>query len=282
MLESRRLPTQTVPISTSVSTSAHPLALPAHTDFLWQQLSELPYFRALLRAVESRFYQDLPVLPPVLDLGSGDASFAATTFSRPLDVGLDPWRAPMREAAQRRAHKLLTLAEGAQMPFADASFQTIVSNSVLEHIPDLEPVMAESFRVLRRGGYFLSCSPSDHFTDWLIGAKILGDAYRTWFNKVARHQHCDSPDVWRDRLTHAGFVVDKIWYYFSPRATQTLEMGHYLGLPNLVSKRLFGTWVPFASRANPFLRVLDKQLRPIYDEGLGNVGSCLFCVAHKP
>lgn len=257
-------------------------ALPPNHDFLWSQLIELPYFRALLRAVESRFYQKLPVVEPVLDLGSGDGSFAAQTFSRPLEVGLDPWPAPMREARRRGAHKLLVLADGAHMPFANATFQTIISNSVLEHIRDIDPVIVESFRVLRSGGYFLFCSPSEHFTDWLIGAKAFGDSYRRWFNRIARHEHCDGPTVWEKRLERAGFMVEKIWYYFSPRATQTLELGHYFGLPNLISKKLFGKWVLYPSRSNPYLRFLDATLRPICDEPPGETGSCLFCVARKP
>jgi SAM-dependent methyltransferase len=250
-------------------------------DYLWNQLKELPYFRALLRAVESRFYERLPVVAPVLDLGSGDGSFAAQTFGRPLDAGIDPWWGPTREARHHNVHRLLALAQGAQMPFADASFQTVVSNSVLEHIPDLDPVICEAFRVLRPGGYLLFCAPSDHFTDWLLGARLLGNAYRRWFNRISRHQHCDSPATWQARLERAGFQVEKIWYYFSPHALQTLELGHFFGLPNLLSKKLFGTWVVFPSRLNPILRVLDGTLRPIYNESLSETGAYLFGVARK-
>jgi SAM-dependent methyltransferase len=257
-------------------------ALPENHDFLWEQLTELPYFRALLRAIESRFYQTLPIVEPVLDLGSGDASFAVQTFGKKLDVGLDPWRAPMAEAKTRGAHRLLTLAEGARMPFADNSFNTIVSNSVLEHIPDLDPVIAESYRVLKPGGYFLFCSPSDHFDRWLLGAKVFGDAYRRFFQRIARHQHCDSPAQWQTRLERNGFAVEKIWYYFSKNAVRALEIGHYTGMPSLFSKRVFGTWVPWASKANPFLRALDASLRPIYNEPLPREGTCLFGVAYKP
>ena len=257
-------------------------ALPDNHDFLWEQLIDLPYFRGLLRAVESRFYQDLPVVEPVLDLGSGDASFAAQTFSKKLDVGLDPWRAPMAEARARNRHKLLTLAEGARMPFANASFQTIVSNSVLEHIPDLEPVIEESYRVLRPGGYFLFCSPSDKFDNWLIGAKFLGDAYRRFFQRISRHAHCDSPAEWRARLERHGFAVEKICYYFSPKALRTLEMGHYFGMPNLITKKLFNQWVLWPSKSNPLMRELDKNLRPLYDEPLPEAGAYLFGVARKP
>jgi SAM-dependent methyltransferase len=257
-------------------------ALPADHDFLWEQLIELPYFRGLLRAIESRYYQDLPIVEPVLDLGSGDASFAVQTFSKKLDIGLDPWRAPMAEARTRNAHKLLTLAEGARMPFKDASFNTIVSNSVLEHIPDLEPVIAESFRVLRPGGHFLFCSPSDLFDRWLIGASVLGNSYRNFFQRISRHAHCDSPARWTQRLQSHGFAVDKIWYYFSPKALRTLEMGHYFGMPNLISKKLLNQWVLWPSKSNPFLGALDKSLRPLYDEGPQKEGAYLFCVARKP
>lgn len=257
-------------------------APPESRDYLWNQLCELPYFRALLRAVESRYYQDLPVVSPVLDLGSGDGSFAVQTFARSVDAGIDPWWTPTVDASHLGSHSILALSQGGWMPFADNSFQTVVSNSVLEHITDLDPVISEIARVLRPGGYLLFCSPSDHFTDWLLGARLLGERYKNWFNRISRHQHCDSPDTWRQRLERGGLAVEKIWYYFSPHALQTLELGHYLGLPNLISKKLFGKWVLLPGRRNPFLRFLDATLRPIYNEPLAGTGAYLFGVARKP
>ncbi len=67
-------------------------------DFLWRHLKGVPAFRALLRAVESRFYQNLELERPVLDLGCGDGHFAAVTFSLSPEVGIDPWRGPLEEA----------------------------------------------------------------------------------------------------------------------------------------------------------------------------------------
>ena len=47
-------------------------------DFLWRHLKDLPAFRALLRSVEARFYQDLlPLEEPVLDVGGGDGHFSS-------------------------------------------------------------------------------------------------------------------------------------------------------------------------------------------------------------
>ena len=50
-------------------------------DLLWQHLKDLPYFRALLRAVEARFYADLTLGEPALDLGCGDGHFASLALA---------------------------------------------------------------------------------------------------------------------------------------------------------------------------------------------------------
>ena len=74
----------------------------ASDDFLWQHLKDLPAFRALLRAVEARFYQELlPLSEPVLDVGCGDGHFASVAFPRPLAAGIDPGSAVLGEARDR-------------------------------------------------------------------------------------------------------------------------------------------------------------------------------------
>ena len=118
----------------------HPLKV-GSDPILWRHLSALPYFRAMLRAVEDRFYQGLELPEPVLDVGCGDGHFASVAFDHPLTVGLDPWAQPLREARQRRAYRMVLQADGAHMPFADNTFASAVSNSVLEHIPPVEAVL---------------------------------------------------------------------------------------------------------------------------------------------
>ena len=53
-------------------------------DYLWENIKDLPYFRAVLRAVEARFYQDIALSQPVLDLGCGDGHFASKTFEEKI------------------------------------------------------------------------------------------------------------------------------------------------------------------------------------------------------
>ena len=129
-------------------------------DFLWQHLKELPAFRALLRAVEARFYQDLlPLEEPVLDVGCGDGHFASVAFPHPLAAGIDPESTVLGEARDRSAYRQLAQALGSGLPYADQRFATVISNSVLEHIPNLDPVISEAARVLKTGAPFIFCVP---------------------------------------------------------------------------------------------------------------------------
>lgn len=139
-------------------------------DLLWQQLKSLPAFRALLRAVEARFYPLIPLPEPTLDVGCGDGHFAAMTFpGRTLAAGIDPWWGPLHKAVQSGKYGLPIQALGDRLPFADGAFASAFSNSVLEHIPDLPPVLAEVNRVLRPGARFVITTPSHLFTEYLGG-----------------------------------------------------------------------------------------------------------------
>jgi SAM-dependent methyltransferase len=265
-------------------------------DLLWKQLKQLPAFRGLLRAVEARFYVDgspvskrgLPLPRPVLDIGCGDGHFASVTFDQPLDAGLDPWWGPLTEARDRCAYRLLIQANGDKIPYRDNHFASAISNSVLEHIPDVDAVLAETARVLRPGAPFYFCVPSDHFLTLLSVGRALdaihlrraADAYRRFFNRISRHHHCDDAETWRYRLEQAGLTLDGWWPYFSRGALAALEWGHYLGLPALLSKKLTGRWILWPSQRNLWLT--DRLLRRYYNEPLAEVGAYLFFVAHKP
>jgi ubiquinone/menaquinone biosynthesis C-methylase UbiE len=261
---------------------------PPSRDFLFLHVRDLPYFRALLRAVESSFYQGQPLPAPVYDVGCGDGHFASLTFSEKMDVGLDPWHAPIHEARKRGAYRSLVEADAAQSPFPGAYFASAISNSVLEHIPHIDHVLAETARVLKPGAPFIFCVPNHNFLPSLsiarffdrLGLKSLGRAYRSFFNRISRHHHCDDPDTWRKRLESSGFRMEKYWHYFSPSALAALEWGHYLGLPSLICRMLFGRWILVRSRWNLSLTLF--LLRAYYNEPVPQEqGAYTFYVARR-
>jgi ubiquinone/menaquinone biosynthesis C-methylase UbiE len=257
-------------------------------DYLGLHIRDLPYFRSLMRAVEARFYQDIDLPAPVLDVGCGDGHFATIAFDKRLDVGLDPWAGPIREASARGVYNLLTQADGGRMPFPDQYFASAISNSVLEHIPHVEAVLVETGRVLKPGAPFVFCVPNHNFLPALsigraidrIGLSSLADAYRAFFNRISRHYHCDPPEVWQARLDQAGFEVARWWHYYSPRALNVSEWGHYFGLPNLVTRKLTGKWIWGPTRWS--LGLIDRLIRPYYEEPpICEEGVCTFYIARR-
>ncbi len=260
----------------------------AAKDFLGIHLRDLPYFRAMLRAVEARFYQDLELPAPTLDLGCGDGDFAEIAFDRPLEVGLDPWAAPLGEARQRKVYQGLVQADAGKMPFPDHYFASAVSNSVLEHIPHLDEVIIETGRVLRPGAMFYFCVPNHNFNPNLSGTRFferlklpgLAQKYARLYDRIARHQHLDSPDVWQPRLEKAGFEIVQCWHYFSPDALHVLEWGHLFGLPSLLVKKATGRWHLVQSSWN--FALTRRMVQPYYDERVPQPrGTCTFYIARK-
>src|SRR4030042_2822334 len=103
-------------------------------DFLWLNLRDLPYFRAMLRAVEAQFYQEFELPIPTLGPGCGDGHFATITFERKLEVGLDPWAGPIHQAVKGGGYRSLVQADGESMPFPDRHFASALSICVFGHL----------------------------------------------------------------------------------------------------------------------------------------------------
>lgn len=97
----------------------------------------------------------------VLDLGSGagtDSLVAAQMVrERGHVTGIDmtsEMLAAARTAAAEMGAANVEFVEGEaeRLPFADASFDVVISNGVIDLIPDKDAVFAEIFRVLAPGG----------------------------------------------------------------------------------------------------------------------------------
>lgn len=96
----------------------------------------------------------------VLDLGCAGGFMAEALDDRGARVtGIDPAAGAIAAA---RAHAEETgrairydVGVGEDLPYEDAAFDAVVSVDVLEHVADLERVVAEVSRVLKPGGMFL-------------------------------------------------------------------------------------------------------------------------------
>ncbi len=256
-------------------------------DYLVEHLEAIPSFRALLRAVEARKIAALDLPRPILDLGCGDGHFAQATFTAPLDYGIDPSPAAIAECATRKMHRELKVMDSNAMTFADSTFATVLSNSVVEHIPDIDATLRETYRVLKPGGLFVFTTPSNHFAEYLffadrlraLGLKGLSKRYENYFNRISHHYRTDSAEVWTARLAQFGFTVRESHSYFSRSSSHLFDLAHYYSAPTLLYKKLFGRWIIAPFRANFIL--IEGLWRHYYDEPPTDAGAYLYFVCER-
>ena len=256
-------------------------------DYLWPHLRDLPYFRALLRAVESRLMQEVVFPAPVLDIGSGDGHFASIAFRNKVDLGIDPAIKPTLEAKRRGAYKILVLAEGERIPCANGTFASAVSNSVLEHVDHLEEVLSDIRRVLQPGAQLVFTVPNPGYRFQLsiprflrcLTLNRLAVAYEDWFMRVSRTKTLFDEEEWKILLARVGFRVERSQRYFSPAALRALEWGHYFGIPCYLPRWFLGSWILVPTRWN--LWITDRLIRSYYNEPFSKEGTYTFYIAVK-
>lgn len=271
-----------------MSPEKSPLPVLDSDDLLWKHLKTVPAFRGFLRAIEARFYQQILLPHPILDVGCGDGHFAHVTFEEKIDVGIDPWWGPLQQSKQSQTYDLLLQCLGNELPFPDNHFKSAISNSVLEHIPDIQAVLNETARVLQPNGRFVVTMPCHHFNDYLggvsflrrLGANGLAERYLALVTRITRHVHVNPPEIWASRFAEAGLEVERWQYYFSPAAVRALEIGHIQGVPAAIMRALTGHWI-IAPWQDSLARI-DKWLRPFYEEETAvSEGGYIFMVARK-
>lgn len=121
----------------------------------------------------------------VLDVacGPGIASAQATmTGGRVTGVDFSPEM--VREARTRHPAIVFQMADAEQLPFADASFDAVISNFGIHHFEHPERAIAEARRVLVPGGAL-------GFTFW--AAPQENTAWRVIFEAIAAHGRTDVP-----------------------------------------------------------------------------------------
>jgi SAM-dependent methyltransferase len=256
-------------------------------DYLWLHLRDLPYFRAMLRAVEASFYEHASFSSPLLDIGCGDGHFTEIAFDGLIDIGVDPDLQIMREAQSRQVYRMLLQSDGGKLPLPDASIGSAFSNSVLEHIPHLDQVLLEVGRVLKVGAPFLFTVPNPGYRSELsipaflnnLGLTRVARAYENWFMRMSRTIHLDDLQGWRKRLEPAGLVIKEHFDYFSPQALHMLEWGHYFGAPCLIPRWVLGRWILTPTRWN--LALTERWVKRVYDTSPVPNGTYSYYLAHK-
>jgi ubiquinone/menaquinone biosynthesis C-methylase UbiE len=256
-------------------------------DLLHAYLSELPLHRAIIRAIEARLYRMYVgyLQEPILDVGSGDGSFAEVILPHAEVYGIDPLPKDTREAAGRGCYRGLTVANGSSIPHPDKAFASVFCNCVLEHVIPLRETLAEIARVTAPGGLFIATVVTDRHSNSLLGYAILeklagqGKRYSDFLNNMAHHHNLLSREGWVAEMERVGFDVIERIPYMGLRTMKFFDFAHYYAIPSLVSYKLTGRW--HLSEKFNINRVWETFLRESYDNPVAEDGTCLFMICRR-
>lgn len=165
-----------------------------------------------------------------LDLGCGDGKLMRILLeasARPASlVGVDIDPLETRDALATGVYQRVHTAPGGRVPEPDARFDFVFSNSVLEHIEELDPVIAEVARVLRPGGAFVFTVPGPGFHDCLAGPLFPWGDRQRYLQAVDRrcaHLRYWGEAQWRACLARQALELSHARPYLTAPQTQRWE-----------------------------------------------------------
>jgi SAM-dependent methyltransferase len=153
----------------------------------------------------------------VLDIGTGPGTVAAAAWRRGAQIRAVDADPQMVERAARNVPGLdVRLAQLPGLPFADATFDAVVGNFVINHVGAPAAALAELRRVLREGGRLaLTCWPMPGSKAQSIVNEAMERAGVVWPEDVpvTPFQTYGNPAAFRDLVAGAGLsgvVVEEI------------------------------------------------------------------------
>jgi SAM-dependent methyltransferase len=192
-----------------------------HWQILWKTYSFAPSV-ALCRVPEIEYASTLDVDCRVLDHCCGDGLFASLAWpGKQLSAGCDIHDGSVELARRSPIYKRVYVCDASkQLPYADRAFDLVFNNSGLEHISDLDAVLAEIARVLRAGGTLAFNVLNHRYFEWWPLDERSMNGYRNW----QPFFHALSCQEWTDRLLRAGLKIVGVEGYLDRQASRDLAL----------------------------------------------------------
>jgi SAM-dependent methyltransferase len=249
----------------------HPLKF---TDTLKVYLQYAPNALAVERSWEIEILTSENLDRPILDLGCGEGIFGKILTTYPIEFGLDPNLRELSRARKLGAYKKLIHANGNNIPLESDSIQTVISNSTLEHIPNLDEVMIEIRRVLKKKGHLYVTLPTDKFDHYAIVSLALDKLrlpklairYRKRFNRFWAHYNFMNPHEWEKYFNALGFEVESKIGYGKKWACVLNELTVPFSIIAFVNKQLFNEW----TISNKLKLIYSLPLRKLFEKTSSN------------
>lgn len=246
-----------------------------------------PVGLALWRSVEAKHLSRVNLKGPVLDIGCGFGEFARVYADTKIDMGIDNSSRDLAVAAQTNKYKNLTLADAADLPFADNYFGSIFSISTLEHIENVNGALREAYRVLKPGGIFFLTLETDEVDKATFYRPFLekrgliraSNYLSSRYNKLFHRKNLLTKKEWKKRVEKAGFVIEKSQDIISPEINRLFDILLITAWPSQIMRLITGKRIVIRPRiaTDFFVKIFTKVLEAEEIEGTN-----LLLIVRKP
>jgi len=198
----------------------------------------------------------------VLDVGSGPGSYAKLVQDRTPqgayvagDLSLGMARKAREQVDGPHTHALNLDAQ--QLPFPDASFDVVLANHVLHHVPDIDQALAEIHRVLRPDGCLIATANGQNtmpeFETLSRRACTLLGFPRQEFLAPHRHFTLENGTLRLARVFRAVARYDLPGAFYFPAVEPVLDYLNSL-------RAIRAPYLPAGVSWDDFMEVMEKQI----------------------
>lgn len=243
-------------------------------SFFKNYLKHAPLPLAIERSMECEILSRNEFSRPILDIGCGDGIFAHNLFAEKIDLGIDPNLKEIESAKKFDIYEKLIPCYGDNIPLPSNSFNTIFSNSVMEHIKEIDKVLIEAHRLLTPNGVMYLTLPTDFFEKHtliynflnILKQNKLAEKYSKWFNKFWRHHHAYNCNSWIELFNKCGFEVVKMQEYGQKSVCTLNDCLSAFSLMPFITKKIFNKWffIPIRAITAPIIyKIYHKISRKV-------------------
>lgn len=213
----------------------------------FEQPSTLLWRGIELKLVKEKLQKIITNDMVILDLGCGEGIVAGAVFDRNVDIGLDNELEMVEKAKLSGVYKKVILGSATKMPIKDKSIDLIFSNSVVEHIEDIDSVLSEIKRVLKKDGVTVLTLPSDKLSKYSLFSRLNLYHLALWYgrrrNVKFNHYNSHSINQWKILLEEKSLTLVDSYSYLSKVEAEkwdTLLITFYVA--SYISPR-FAKWI---------------------------------------
>lgn len=146
----------------------------------------------------------------LLDVGCGTGcSFKSLNTINVKMFGLDISIEALKKLKKSNPEINLCSGDGERLPFADGSFDKVISLGSIEHFPDPGKGLAQICRVLKPKGRALFILPNSFYLGDILKVIFTGGLEEAW----QIQEKLLTKSQWKMLIEENGFVVNKVYGY---------------------------------------------------------------------